>query len=639
MLPVELPSAPPEPGRLCLVPARPNPLGALERLWVFVGDATAGPIASVDGLAAGLLPTVEGRRCLRLFHFNDLHNYLTLPDAIHGDSRLFAQIVRRHRAARRDAAGDEVVLLLSGGDDHTGTALDELLGWKPEDLIVDPAYSAYSAAGVDAATLGNHELDRGGAVLRAGIRASAAFPILSANLLGGAELTASSDYFPAAIALAKGVRFGFVGLTTTVDTRTHTSLDPGLAVASPLTTLANLLPAVAEQSDIVIVMSHCGYGVESNRDGKAGAVRDLAEGDIAIARLAAALTDKPVVVMGGHTHSVLNERGLGPDTLIDGVPIIQAGGHGSHLGEFDAEIRLGHSRRHWRVKATLHPLQRNSGGVGVAVSPAAGGDDGVDVEFEVEVIAPLMRRVRARMDEALADPVDDAELSRPATRRQRYAGECALANFICDALVARSTDFPQEADLAIVNSTAFGDGLPSGRPVTFKDLYNVMPFADCLQVGEIRGGELRDILRNNAKRIVRPEELAGAAPIDVNGYVSRGFLHFSGALRYAIRLARSAEETTVEAVTIGGVPLERMLDRTFRVVFTNYLGAGGYGECWNGKPIGAGVPGRIAGFDFRPLPKVDTGLVFRNEVVAFVRSVGRIAADTGARRDGRLTLL
>ena len=41
-------------------------------------------------------------------------------------------------------------------------------------------------------------------------------------------------YFPAAIALAKGVRFGFVGLTTTVDTRTHTSLDPGLAVASPL---------------------------------------------------------------------------------------------------------------------------------------------------------------------------------------------------------------------------------------------------------------------------------------------------------------------------------------------------------------------------------------------------------------------
>ncbi|MBA3506367.1 MAG: hypothetical protein H0T80_11390, partial [Betaproteobacteria bacterium] len=56
-------------------------------------------------------------------------------------------------------------------------------------------------------------------------------------------------------------------------------------------------------------------------------------------------------------------------------------------------------------------------------------------------------------------------------------------------------------------------------------------------------------------------------------------------------------------------------------------------------PIGAGVPGRMPGFDFRPLPKVDTGLVFRNEVVAFVRSVGRIAADTGARRYERLTLL
>lgn len=616
----------PAPGTMRVRRATPNPAGALDELYLLTGAPWAAPIERMIGdgptshLAAG------ERRRLRIFHFNDLHNYLTLPDERKGDARLFAQIVRRHRVARAAAAPDEIVLLVSGGDDHTGTVLDELLGWRGDELAIDPAYAAYSAAGVDIAALGNHELDRGADVLRAGIRANAAFPVLSANLHGSRHLDPAADYAAAAIAVAKGLRIGFLGLITPVDTRTHSHADPDLAVTSPLSALANLLPALADRVDAVVVMSHCGFGADSNLDGKAGAVRYLAEGDIALARSAARLTAAPVVIVGAHTHTVLNENGLGSETVVDGVPILQAGGQGSHLGEFELALAIGASRAQSAMRARLHRLVR----------PPGVADH--DEAFERAVIQPLIARVRHRLDEVLAT-AEGEDIAPAITLRQRYMGECALANFIADALVARSAEFAQGAvEIAIVNSTAIGAGLAPGVDVTFRDWYAVMPFADCLQVAEISGGELLAILDNNAKRIVRPEELAGDRPPDLSGYVSRGFLHFSTGLRHAIRLgARAADARAEDAIALGA-PLAAQKDRRFRVAFTNYLGAGAYGESWNGSPIGGGVPGSIRGYDLRPVVKIDTGLVFRNEIVAFIRSAGRIAPATGARIDGRLTL-
>ena len=626
-------NATPAPGRLRLIRGTANPAGGLDALYLLTGDAHAGPVAAID-IDPGIdLPTFTGTRRLRLFHFNDLHNYLQAPEA--GRPQLFSRIVHRHRAARDVAAADEIVLLLSGGDDHTGTPLDELLGWTADELIVDPAYAAYSAAGVDAATLGNHDLDRGGAVLAAGIRASAAFPILSANIHGAAALVAGRDYFPGAIAVARGLRIGLLGLTTAIDTRTATPSDPQLQVASPLATLRHLLPALAAITDVVIVMSHCGYGLDDRAAAAAAGCDFLAEGDVAIARLASALTGRPVLVLGGHSHTVLNASDVGPETLIDGVPIIQAGGQGSHVGEFVATIGAAATRQGWTANATLHSLRGSPRGAGA--DGAEAGVPAFDAAFEMEVIAPLVARVQARMDEKLAINDDGAEVSQATTLRRRYAGECALANFVCDALVARSRDFPQgPADLAIVNATAIAAGLPEGRDVTFKDMYRMLPFADCLQLCRMHGSDLLAILRSNAARILRPEELGGPDAVDAGGYVSRGFVHFSRSLRYTIRLQDSAARAAIADAILDGVPLDQQLDRMLTVVFTNYLGAGGYREAWNGSPIGAGVPGNLASFDLRALPRHDTGLVFRNEVIAYARTVGRIGAATGAVLDGRL---
>ena len=94
----------PPPGAMRIRRASPNPAGAFDELYLLTGAPWAAPVKHVIGDGpAGRLVAGE-RRSLRLFHFNDLHNYLTLPDERNGDARLFAQIVRRHRAAREAAA-------------------------------------------------------------------------------------------------------------------------------------------------------------------------------------------------------------------------------------------------------------------------------------------------------------------------------------------------------------------------------------------------------------------------------------------------------------------------------------------------------------------------------------------------------
>ena len=136
------------------------------------------------------------------------------PPRVRTGSRRWLKRVRDARAE-----SDRATLFLSIGDDHTGSVFDELLGWNEEEFEIDAGYSVYSAGGIDCSVLGNHEFDRGSALLAKGIRQDATFPVLSANVFGSSHLIAGQDYHPAAIAVSNGLRIGLIGLTTRVETR------------------------------------------------------------------------------------------------------------------------------------------------------------------------------------------------------------------------------------------------------------------------------------------------------------------------------------------------------------------------------------------------------------------------------------
>lgn len=627
-------------GELQMVAATPNPNGAFERLFLLKGDPFSGPISTIITAEGNPVPqssmAAGERRVLRLMHFNDLHNHLTDTHAKKGDTHRLSQMVKAVREAKAAAAENEAVLFISGGDDHTGSVFDELLGWSPEGFVADPAYRSYSAAGVDIAVLGNHEFDRGCEVLKTGL-ADADFPVLSANVHGSKFMAMNADYSCAAIAEVKGMRIGFIGLTTAVDTRVGQDSDPDLSVSSPVEAVRNVLPAVASISDVVVILSHCGYGSGDHMSGKAATNRMIGEGDFDIAAAAGPLTDKPIVLIGGHSHTRLNADGIDPDNMIEGVLLTQAEANGAYLGEIAMSIAADQGRKDWFSSVSLHKVKSRDDRV-TADDPKYAElehDGDYDADFETAHIAPLLAALDEKLTEVIGTVEDGKLVSTERTIADRYIRECAIANFMNDALVERSATFANGSiDLAIFNATGLASGIAEG-PLTFKQWFDVMPYADNVHVATMSGAQIQEMLDNNAKRILRPEELT-SGDIKLDSFVSRGFLHFSKGVRYRIDYGGSAQEARAVKVEINGQPLAEQMDESFTVAFNTYISLGGFGESWNGKPIGGGVAGDIPSMDLRQLTYLHTGLVYRNEIIAFIRDAGVVSPKTGVVLDGRL---
>lgn len=610
----------PFPGAARIRRVAPNPAGALAALFVIDGDFIPDACAGLVAAGPEDVPPVEPLedRALKLFHVNDMHNHLFDHDAhgriVHRLAWMEAQVaVARHGAAARN--GDPV-LFLSAGDDHTGTILDELVGWNSADFIADPSYRALSAAGLDAAALGNHEFDRGTEQLALGLT-EAAFPVLSANVHGSRHLMAGRHYHAAALGVtAGGARVGFVGLTTRVETRTGRPEDPGLAVAPPPQVLAHVLPLLSSLSDAVVILSHCGFGDGSHASGKAPVARDIGEADFALADTTAVLCQKPVVIVGGHTHTLLNRGGTDPGARRRGVLITQAGANGKYLGRISLPLETGPGSR---PQADVLEVPDHA-------------TDHESRSFADLHIAPLAARVDALRTQVIGTATG-GELSWPRTRARRYMGETALANFMNDTLVEALSDLPAGApDLALLNGASILAGLDPG-PVTFGQWFDVMPYADEIHILTATGADLAAILQSNAARLLRREE---RGPDDlVDGFVARGFVHASRAVRYAIDPGKDAASARATGITLDGQPLEAQHGRVLRIAMTTYLALGSFGERWNGKPLSGGIPGQVPGYDLRRHKRTNTGLIYRDVLTRRIRKSGRICAAP----DGRLRIV
>ncbi len=546
---------------------------------------------------------------LRIFHINDVHAHLQN----HGKIR---HIVSE---ARKNAAPHEAVLFFSLGDDHTGTFYDELNGWDEKEFTADPAWEAATAAGVDAAVLGNHDVDRGFRLAAHAMAHCAGFPVLSANLAGSRHLPPTLVP-PALACLAAGLKIGLIGITTPEETRNHPPDDPDAHFLPPLEVLDGWIDALEDKMDLIIVLSHLGYE---------GAVRHrIPFGDQQLAKAIAPGRSIPIIIAGGHSHSAINASSLTEgDTLIDGIPILQAGSYGEFLGEFSARLTPGD-----KGMKLEDPSARL-----IALDDVEDSEESSD--FRTRILAPYNQLLEERRHEALGPVADSQHYSLKETLESRYMRECAMADFICDAVaeqVRESLNFVP--DIVAFNASGIVGGLVPGKTATYGDWFSVLPYTDEITALTVSEAELFQILQSNAKRIVRPGELEGENPVDLSDFVSRGFLHFSSNLRCTIRLGRTAADASCENISLKNRPLGQSGKGTIKLLMTSYI-AGGL-DGWNGFPIGAGLPPEITGYDIYALPREPTGLIFRNEALAWIRRAGRIGPVTGTRPlDGRLKVL
>lgn len=570
-----------------LMRGRANPNGAAAAVYLLQGDATAGPITEISPAEDATFPPrpsplIQPVR-IKLLHFNDLHGRLAV----------FPRLAGWLRATRQRHAADPqtVVLAVTAGDESGGHLSDLLLEHDHTGWGVHPGYRLYAQAGVDLGVVGNHDLDLGSARLAHAIAHEARFPMLAANVTGSPALAECCH--PAAIFVVRGIRIGFIGLTTPAQVRPEPG---GRRVTDPIAAAHNLLPALRPLCDVLVLVTHLGFSLNT----RSAVV--TAAGDV---ELASSLPPGAVhLIVGGHTHTALNEGGLSPQNIVNGIPIVQAGKFGQFVGEVEISVGRTVEVTHARLHASVE-------------LPA-------DETFERAHVLPLLAQAATIGRRVLGAVALDDDLSADAVRNRLAAGESALANFVADALATGCRRAGHPVDCAMIDATSINDGLRPGEPLTCGDWFGVMPFPDNVCLLRLTSQELAALLADNARRVERPGE----------PHTERGFLHFSREVRYAIRLGPARPVATAEAITVDGRPIAACPERTFVIAAASFVR--GPAAAWEAQ-VRSRFPAPI--FDLAALPRVHTALSIRNLVLDHIAACGGVLPAGGARRDGRLRVI
>lgn len=480
-----------------------------------------------DGVAGATCR--EGQR-LALLHFNDFHGQLepyTDPEAaasVGGVARLVAAVgkVRAEDAERP-------VFLLFAGDLLEGTVMSSLFLGVPDVVLFDKL-------GVDAAVLGNHDLDYGQDAFRY-LATLARFPFLSANVQTMPEPLPVKPYV--VISKPGGPKVAILGLTTReLISTTHPRNVGGVRVEDPLVIARHLAATLREESDMLIVLSHMG----------------IAE-DRALAR---EIPDIDLIV-GGHNHNLYAQP-----VMVGDVAIVQAGERGRWLGRMDLACSRG---RMVRTGYQMLPMD--------AAAP------------QDPAVAADVARVAAEADKELKREVGYAKVELSARREEVRRRESAFGNWVAD--LAREIT---HADAALFNGGSFRASIPAG-PVTMKQIYEAFPFRDELVVGRLTGAQLIQALQRSAA--LNPEDNPGGF-LQVSGLrysVANGTLESATLADEPIDPARRYLVVVPDFLAEGGdgyAMLEDMQDK----VMTGHLVSDMVIEAFRkGGPIAASVDGRI----------------------------------------------
>jgi 5'-nucleotidase len=414
----------------------------------------------------------------------------------------------------------------------------------------EPTIESLGLAGLDYASVGNHEFDEGAAELLR-IQGGGCHPVdgcadgtpyrgadfqyLSAN----AFVTETGEPLlePYAIHRVRGVRVGFIGMTLegTADIVSQQGI-AGLEFADEIET-ANRYAAELQDRRVeaIVVLLHEG-GAQSGPDawdvngcnGLTGPIVDIAAG----------MSDAIDVVVSGHTHQAYNCE-------IDGKVVTSAGSNGRLVTDIDLTI------------------DRRSGDVLTAEA------ENVIVNRDVAA-DPGQTELIARYNDVLGPIADEVvgQTAAPLTRERELLvgtvqGESALGDVIADAQLA-ATDDEAGAVAALMNPGGVRADLDAG-PVTYGEAFTVQPFANNLVTLDLTGAQLQCVLEQQFQL----------------GTV----LYPSATLTYQVDRAGSSAPAGADpctgtrvpdaSVAIGGVAVDPAA--TYRITVNNFLAGGGDG--------------------------------------------------------------
>lgn len=417
-------------------------------------------------------------------------------------------------------------------------------------FLDEPTVMALNRLGLELASVGNHEFDRGTVELRrmqdGGCEQhtlrepcqldrpfeGAKFTYLAANVLDEQGRT----LFPGtAMRAFGGVKLGFIGMTLK---ETATLVSPGgtrgYRFADEAET-ANALAAQlrAEGADAVVLLIHQGADVQPTYN--TGECPEVS-GDILpiLDRLDPAIR----LVVSGHTHQAYVCRRPAADGSIR--TLTSAG----RYGYFVTDIRLTVD------PATDRVLEITAANRPVEAAMGEQADIAALVHRYAEATAPVAARVVGRLEGSLDWEGRDTD--------------SPLGNLIADAQLAASRDPGKGgAQISFINSggvrsrfTPAADG-----SVTYGQIFALQPFGNSLVVLELTGADLRRLLE---------EQFSDASPATIK----QSLLMPSAGFTYSYDRSKPAGQRIV-AAAFDGRPIDPAA--SYRITVNNFLASGGDG--------------------------------------------------------------
>lgn len=284
----------------------------------FLKQASALAAGSVLPITAagGIVNRFSAGPSLTILYTNDTHARL---DPFPDNARQFAGkggIARRAALVKKVRAREQHLLLLDAGDVFQGTPWFDVYGGKVDLKLM-------SEMGYDAMVLGNHEFDRGPDGLAEAAQ-KAGFPILASNYI-----TRNTPLDPFVqrriIREFEGFRVGIFGLGIGFDGVVEKSLRGDVRSADPVTIARRGIESLREfhLCDYVICLSHLGYQYGDGR-----------MDDITLARSVSGID----LIIGGHTHTFLDEPVWVENASGRKTAITQMGHSGVRVGRIDLDL-------------------------------------------------------------------------------------------------------------------------------------------------------------------------------------------------------------------------------------------------------------------------------------------------------------
>jgi 5'-nucleotidase len=532
--------------------------------------ATVGIVAALS-LAAVLAQPRPRLVDVHILAFNDFHGSIEPPAGLNGKiGRTDAggvQYLAAHLARLRSANPN--TLIVSAGDNIGATPLLSSM------FHDEPTIEALNLAGLQLSAVGNHELDKGWGELlrmqRGGCHpvdgcqggpafAGARFGYLAANIVldprrVDASALATSGWTsasarpvplfpPYAVRTVGGVKVGVIGLTLREVTQLVASTSvKGLSV-KPEAAAANDAARGLRREGVraIVVLIHQGAVPLAM---PADIVRDTDDIDACrnvlgpILPIMKEMTDDIAVIVSGHTHRAYN-------CTVGKKLLTSAESYGRVITDIDLEID-----RHTDTIVSKHAHN-------IVVSRDVPGD-----EREAALVAhyrPLAERVGARAVGAIATTID-----RVVTR----AGESALGDVVADSMLEAGQTAGVRVDLALINSGGIRTDLqrPSSAPamgpvpVTYAEVFLVLPFGNATVVRTITGAELVRVLEQQ---------------FDHGASGQRQILQVSGGFSYTYDLSRPAGERVDRASVLLNGRVVAPTD-VLRLATVDFLWSGGDG--------------------------------------------------------------